>query len=275
MTGWTPRHQANRNLKRKLEGRSDVKPSCSGPPMSKETKDMLRAWMMEAPSTTMNDIRILCFERNISHPPQQLAKWISNQRNYIANSPEEEEKLKKKRRRYEQTRMQKMLPGEKEQKNISRNHYPRQPTPSAAGPAILVEHKLILEKYFNDVSRVPRLVDCRDLIAKNEWTEMYSAHQIQKWFKNMRRRKGKTGGREVQQNKYLDEYRETSKLLVEPVQSLFVPNPIDSFSFDEPTLNVSDIHMSAMPSVEDEGVVDDNIFGNLEDIEDVGDLLFI
>lgn len=263
-------------MKRQLQGRRDVKPSCAGPPMSTETKDMLRVWMVEAPSTTMHDIRILCCQRGITHPAEQIAKWISNQRITIANK-EEEEKLEKKRRQY--------TPEIKEQKKTDRKIYPRQPTPSSAGPAIVVEDKLILEQYFCNISRLPGLVECRELIARNQWTDLYSGHQIQKWFKNRRRREVKVAGGKVeirkrqrvtttkQQNKYRNEYRETSKLFLEPVQSSFIPNTIDPLSFDEPTLKMSDMHMPTMPSVEDEGVVDDNIFDNLEDIEDV-DLLF-
>lgn len=281
MPGWNERHQENRNLKRKREGRRDVKPSCSGPPMSTETKDMLRVWMVESPSTTIHDIRILCSQRNISHPAEQIAKWISNKRTSIANK-EEEEKLREKRRQYTPRQY---TPFAKEQKKNDRKNYARQPTPSSAGPAIVVEDKLILEQYFCNISRLPGLVECRELIARNQWTDLYSGYQIQKWFKNRRRREVKTGGREVeigklqriittnQQNKYRNEYRETSKLFLEPVQSSLVPDSIDPLSFDEPTLKMSDMHMPTMPSVEDEGVVDDNIFDNLEDIEDV-DLLF-
>ena len=48
--------------------------------MTQDTKNMLIAWMAEAPSTTMDDIRILCYDRNIPHPAEQIAKWISNKR---------------------------------------------------------------------------------------------------------------------------------------------------------------------------------------------------
>lgn len=256
--------------------------------MTQAFKNMIIAWMAEAPSTTMDDIRILCSERHIHHPAEQIAKFISNKRNSenIERNREYERVRRQKigmekRRKYEETR----TPEQIQQKCDSRKHQYRQPTPSAAGPAILVEHKLILEKYFCNVSRLPSLVECRALIARNQWNDLYSAHQIQKWFKNRRRREVKTGGRKVeiskrqqvvideQQKKYWDDYRDAGNLLLEPVQSSLVYNPIDPLSFDEPTLSLRDMHMPAMSSVEDEGVVDNDIFGNLEDIENV-DLIF-
>ena len=256
--------------------------------MTQALKDMIIAWMAEAPSTTMDDIRILCSQRNIHHPAEQIAKFISNKRNSenIERNREYERVRRQKigiekRRKYEETRTLEQI----QQKCDSRKHQHRQPTPSSAGPAIVVEDKLILELYFCNISRLPGLVECRELIARNQWTDLYSGHQIQKGFKNRRRREVNTGGREVeigklqriitskQQNQYRNEYRETSKLFLEPVQSSLVPDSIDPLTFDEPTLKMGDMHMPTMPSVEDEGVVDDDIFNNLKDIEDV-DLLF-
>jgi len=239
--------------------------------MTQDTKNMLIAWMAEAPSTTMDDIRILCYDRNIPHPAEQIAKWISNKRN---------SEDKEKRKMYEQTRRNKMTPEKIKEKCDSRKNQRRKPTPSAAGPGIFAEDKLLLETYFFDVSSSPGLLECEALIAKNQWTSLYSAYQIQKWFKN--RRKRKVGDREEEikhreravMTSQKRNFREAQKLMIEPLQSSFVPNPINSFGFDSPTLNINDIYtLPVMPLVEYEGFEDDDIFGGLQAIEDV-DFLF-
>tara|TARA_B100001758_G_scaffold241882_1_gene249329 strand:+ start:29957 stop:30754 length:798 start_codon:yes stop_codon:yes gene_type:complete len=173
MPGWKPRHHETRNEKRRMHGRTDKKRNSGGARINAELKTFLRHWIETAENTTIDSIRDLIAEHDIAHSAEQIAKWVSNNRMPVTME---------KRRQYENARSEKQL----RQRYSSRDNYKRTPTPSAAGMPFTFTEKDVLESYFNTITNSPSISECSAIAVKHGWH--HSEYQIQKWFKNRRRR---------------------------------------------------------------------------------------